>query len=123
MERPLTPAEQERLEEDKVSWETIAEERLWNKRPGGIALRRPRKAKTALFIIFEIYKNVGPYGSVYRGTVCLLQIGPQQDSTTPGMGGSTGELKLHRRSRLTGRGEHTEEPPIFAKQASTRSLS
>jgi hypothetical protein len=46
MERHLAPAEQERLEEDVVSREIIAEERLWNKWPDGIALKRPMKAKT-----------------------------------------------------------------------------
>ena len=41
----LTPAEQKRLQECESSWEAMAEERFWNKKPDDIALKRPTETK------------------------------------------------------------------------------
>ena len=43
--RPLNTGELRRLQEGKVSRETIAEERFWSKRPDGIALKKPTETK------------------------------------------------------------------------------
>jgi hypothetical protein len=66
MKRPLTPAELKRRQEGNAPRETIAKERLWRKRPDGIAIKRPTKTKSGVFCILELQEDVGCCGSIYR---------------------------------------------------------
>jgi hypothetical protein len=52
MKRPMTEAEKERLKAG-ISKETIAVERIWNKRPDGFAIKMPTKTKTGELVILE----------------------------------------------------------------------
>ena len=42
---PLTSVEQKRVQEREETRESTAEERFWNKRPDGIALKKPTETK------------------------------------------------------------------------------
>ena len=55
MERPLTTAESETLVTG-VPMSTIAEARLWNKRPDGIAIKMPKEGKQGEFITLEFQR-------------------------------------------------------------------
>ena len=75
-DRILTETEEKMLK-DGVSRADIAQARLWNKRPDGIAIRMPKEGKQGKFVILEFKTDTGP----------------------PRMGGRTS--KLHSRSALT----------------------
>ena len=63
MERPLTPAEAKKRREG-VSHEKIVQDRLWNKRPDGIAFRMPTKTKAGVICLLE-FKRMSDITSRY----------------------------------------------------------
>jgi hypothetical protein len=52
MQRPLTRAEMIHRQQG-ISHEQIAEDRLWNKRPDGIALQMPTDTKSGVICLLE----------------------------------------------------------------------
>ena len=56
--RPLMPSDIKRMQEDKVSMETVAEERFWRKRPDGIAFRISTKPKSGVVFCILEYKRM-----------------------------------------------------------------
>ena len=52
MKRPLAPAEEKMRGEG--SSEEITEERMWSKRPDGIAIKMPTEKKSGEFVILEL---------------------------------------------------------------------
>ena len=52
MKRPMTETEKQRLEAG-IPKETIAVDRIWNKRPDGFAIKMPTTTKTGELVILE----------------------------------------------------------------------
>ena len=52
MKRPMTEAEERRYKAG-IPRETIAEERIWNKRPDGLAIKMPTSETAGEFVILE----------------------------------------------------------------------
>ena len=74
MQRPLTRAEMIRRQQG-ISHEHIAEDRLWNKRPDGIAFQMPTDTKSGVICLLE-FKRMSDVTSHYivRGkSVALAQ--------------------------------------------------
>ena len=61
--RPLTQAEKVRRKQG-ISHEQIAEDRLWNKRPDGIAFKMPTKSKSGVICLLE-FKRMSDVTSHY----------------------------------------------------------
>ena len=52
MKRPMTAAEEKRCKTGTPR-QTIAEERIWNKRPDGLAIKMPTPEKAGEFVILQ----------------------------------------------------------------------
>jgi hypothetical protein len=63
MQRPLTRAEMIRKQQG-ISHEQIAEDRLWNKRPDGIAFKIPTDTKSGVICLLE-FKRMSDVTSHY----------------------------------------------------------
>ena len=63
LERPLTQAE-ERRRKSGIPQEQIAQDRLWNKRPDGVAFKMPTKTKTGVICLLE-FKRMSDVTSHY----------------------------------------------------------
>ena len=63
MRRPLTQAE-ERRRKSGIPQEQIAQDRLWNKRPDGVAFKMPTKTKTGVICLLE-FKRMSDVTSHY----------------------------------------------------------
>ena len=55
MKRTMTAAEEERCKAGTPR-ETIAEERIWNKRPDGLAIKMPTPERAGEFVILEFQR-------------------------------------------------------------------
>ena len=63
MKRPLTRAETTRKQQG-ISHEQIAEDRLWNKRPDGLAFKMPTNTKAGVICLLE-FKRMSDVTSHY----------------------------------------------------------
>jgi hypothetical protein len=63
MQRPLTRSEMMRRQQG-ISYEQIVEDRLWNKRPDGIAFRMPTNTKSGVICLLE-FKRMSDVTSHY----------------------------------------------------------
>ena len=63
MRRPLTQDE-ERRRKSGIPQEQIAQDRLWNKRPDGVAFKMPTKPKTGVICLLE-FKRMSDVTSHY----------------------------------------------------------
>ena len=103
MSRPLIPAKEMKRKEG-VPHEQIAQDRLWNKRPDGIAFKMPTKTKVGVICLME-FKRMSDVTIRYvvraksvteeqyesfRSALRALSL--RQDYATPGMDSRTNQL-------------------------------
>ncbi len=108
MKRPMTSAEEERCKAG-IPRETIAEERIWNKSPDGLAIEMPTSEKVGVFVMLEfkrmsermshlcIINNTGKRRS--GSSIRIHKVGTRTNAWLPRMVGEP--EKLHSRSMIS----------------------
>ncbi len=114
MKRHMTEAEEKRYRAD-IPRETIAEDRIWNKRPDGLAIKMPTPETVGEFAILE-FKRISCVTDQYVSPICVHKIGNRTKTWPQRMVG--GSEKLHSRSTISERAGPTRQPSLLQGPAS-----